>query len=297
MDRLASMTVFVRVAEAKSFAAAAQVLDMSPTMVANHIRAQEARLGVRLIERTTRRQVLTDVGATYLERCREVLASVEAADGVAEAMRTRPQGLLRVTAPVSCGAHRLTPVIAAFCRAHPAVQVELDLNDRIVDLEEDGFHAGIRSGRAPDMHLHAVGLKPSTMWVAASPAYLERRGTPQHPADLAAHDSLAFTAWGPGHAWRFSHGAETVVVPVKGPLSVNSGQALLQAAVAGLGVIVQADVLLEESVASGTLVRLLTDWALPMRPMHLVTSRRAPPSAKLRSFVEFVGERLGPPAR
>jgi len=293
MDRLSSMAVFVRVADAKSFAAAAETLGLSPTMVANHVRALEAHLGARLIERTTRRQALTDIGVAYLERCREVLASVEAADGVAEAARTRPEGVLRVTTSVSYGAHRLVPVIADYCRAFPAVHVELDLNDRIVDLEEEGFHAGIRSGRTPDERLNALPLKPSTMWAAASPAYLERRGAPHHPAELVDHACLAFTVWGAGHAWRFMRDGETVAVPIAGPFTVNSGQALLQAALTGLGVIVQADVLLEAAIESGALVRILPDWELPTRPIRLVYRRRPPPSAKLRSFVAFIGERLG----
>ena len=293
MDRLTSMTVFVRVAEAKSFAAAAATLDLSPTMVANHVRALEAHLGARLIERTTRRQTLTDIGAAYLERCREVLASVEAADGVAEAAQTRPEGVLRVTASVSYGAHRLVPVIADYCRAFPAVHVELDLNDRVVNLEEEGFHAGIRSGRTISKRLNAVALKPSTMWAAASPAYLEKRGKPRHPSELAEHDCLAFTVWGPGHAWRFTRDGKTVTIPIAGPLTVNSGQALLQAALAGLGIIVQPDVLLETAIESGALIRILPRWELPTRPIQLICPRRAPPSAKLRSFLAFVGGRLG----
>ncbi len=287
------MTVFIRVAETKSFAAAADTLDLSPTMVANHIRALEAHLGARLIERTTRRHALTDIGAAYLERCREVLAMVEAADGVAEAARTRPEGLLRVTASVSYGTHRLIPVIAGYCRAFPTVRVELDLNDRVVDLEDEGFHIGIRSGSAPDGRLNAVALRPTAMWAAASPDYLGRHGTPRQPDDLAHHACLAFTAWGASHAWRFTRDAKTVSVPIKGPLTVNNGQGLLQAALAGLGVVVQADLLLTASVVNGALVRLLPDWDLPSRPLHLVTSRRAPPSAKLHSFVAFAKERLG----
>ncbi len=293
MDRLTSMAVFVRVAEAKSFAAAAETLDLSPTMVANHIRALESHLGARLIERTTRRQALTDIGVAYLERCREVLTIVEAADGIAEATRTQPEGLLRVTASVTYGAHRLTPVIADYCRAWPAVQVELDLNDRIVDLEEEGFHAGIRSGVVHGARLTATMLKPSEMWVAASPGYLEQHGVPCRPSDLANHACLAFMVWGPNPSWRFTRDGEAQTVPIQGPLIINNGQGLLQAALAGLGVIVQADALLEAPIKAGGLIRLMTDWDLPKRPLHLVTPRRAPSSAKLRSFIDFVRNRLG----
>lgn len=184
-------------------------------------------------------------------------------------------------------------VIADYCRAFPAVQIELDLNDRVVNLEDEGFHVGIRSGPMPEGRLDVVMLRSSAMWAAASPAYLARLGTPRCPADLADHACLAFTVWGANHSWRFTRRGETQAVPVEGPLTVNNGQGLLQAALAGLGVIVQADVLLEAPVAAGVLVRLLPDWELPTRPLHLVTSRRAPPSAKLRSFVDFVCARLG----
>ncbi len=293
MDRLTSMSVFLKVAEARSFAAAAMALDLSPTMVAKHIRSLETHLGARLIERTTRRQSLTDIGRAYVDRCRDVLSALDAADTVAEVARTRPEGTLRVTAPVSYGAHRLTPVIAAYCRAFPGMRIELDLNDRVVDIEEEGFHCGIRSGRDVDRRLSALALKPSSMWVAASPDYVARYGTPQHPADLAHHACLAFAVWGPDHAWRFTRDGETVAVPAAGPLTVNNGQALLQAALAGMGVIVQADLLLDLAVTSGALVRLLSDWELPGRPVSLVWSTRAPPSAKLRSFAGFVAEHLG----
>ena len=291
MDRLASMSVFVRVAEVGSFAAAAT--DMSATMVAKHIRALEGHLGARLIERTTRRQSLTDIGHAYLERCRDVLSSLEAADGVAEAVRRTPEGTLRVTAPVSYGAHRLVPAIADYCRAFPRVHIDLDLNDRVVDIEEEGFHVGIRSGRDVDGRLVAVPLRPSLMWAAASPGYIARCGRPEAPADLTTHTCLAFSVWGPDHRWRFTRGGETAAVPVTGPVTANSGQALLQAALCDLGVIVQADLLLHQAITDGALVRLFPDWDLPGRPVHLVHARRRAPSAKVRSFVDFAVGRLG----
>jgi len=293
MDRLTSMEVFVRVAETGSFAAAAEAFGLSATMVANHVRALEARLGARLIERTTRRHHLTEIGAAYLERCRDVLAGAEAADRVADALRAVPQGTLRVTAPVSWGAHRLVPAIGAYMALYPAVRVELSLNDRVVDLAEEGFDVGIRSGRVGDEDLVARPLAPSRMHAVASPAYLAGRGTPAQPQDLAGHDLLAFAAWGPDHAWRFTRGTETAAVPVRGRMVCNNGQALLAAALAGMGVVVQADVLLDPAIADGRLVPLLPDWELPQRAIHLVRRREPRPSAKLRSFVDFLVERLG----
>jgi DNA-binding transcriptional LysR family regulator len=292
MDLFASMSVFVAVADLGSFAAVAEQRGLSPTMVANHVRALEARLGERLIDRTTRKHHLTEVGQAYLECCRDVLLSAQAADRVAEALRARPQGLLRVTAPVSFGVHRLTPVVSEYLRAHPQVQVELHLNDRVVDLVEEGFDVGIRSGKLRDETIVALPLAGSHMIAAATPSYLKQHGAPEHPRDLERHNCMAFAAWGANHSWRFSRGDEIVAVPVRGRLICNNGQGLLAAALAHFGVIVQADVLLDPLLENGTLVRLLPDWALPMRAVSVVRRRDVRPSAKVRSFVDFVKSAL-----
>ncbi|MES1177076.1 MAG: LysR family transcriptional regulator [Myxococcales bacterium] len=288
MDLFVSMSVFVAVADLGSFAAVAEQRGLSPTMVANHVRALEARLGERLIDRTTRKHQLTEVGLAYLERCRDVLASAQAADRVGEALRAKPQGLLRVTAPVSYGAHRLTPVISDYLRAFPEVQVDLQLNDRVVDLVEEGFDIGIRSGRLRDDSIVALPLADSHMIAAATPSYLKQHGPPKHPRDLERHNCIAFAAWGPNHSWRFTRNDETIAVPVRGQLVCNNGQALLAAALSHFGVIVQADVLLEPLLESGALLRLLPGWALPTRAVFVVRRSDVRPSAKVRSFVDFV---------
>jgi DNA-binding transcriptional LysR family regulator len=288
MDLFASMSVFVAVADLGSFAAVANQRGLSPTMVANHVRALEARIGERLIDRTTRKHQLTEVGLAYLERCRDVLLSAQAADHVGEALRAKPQGLLRVTAPISYGTHRLTPVVSAYLQAHPEVQLDLHLNDRVVDLVEEGFDVGIRSGKLRDESLIALPLADSQMFAAATPGYLNQHGTPTHPGELERHNCIAFTAWGPKHSWRFTRGTEMVAVPVRGQLVCNNGQALLAATLAHFGVIVQADVLLEPLFDNGTLVRLFPDWALPTRAVYVVRRSDVRPSAKVRSFVDFV---------
>jgi len=292
MDLFASMTVFVAVADLGSFAAVAKQRGLSPTMVANHVRALEARLGERLIDRTTRKHQLTEIGQAYLERCRDVLLGTQVADRVGEALRAKPQGLLRITAPVSYGAHRLMPVVADYLRAYPDVQVDLHLNDRVVDLVEEGFDVGIRSGKLRDESIVALPLADSRMIAAATPRYLRQHGTPKHPRDLERHNCIAFAAWGANHSWRFTRDAETVAVPVRGQLVCNNGQALLAAALAHFGVIVQADVLLDPLLESGTLVPLLPNWTLPARPVHVVRRIDPRPSAKVRSFVDFVRKAL-----
>lgn len=293
MDKLRAMEVFVATVDAGSFAAAAGTLGLSAVMVGKHIQALELQLGARLLERTTRRHRLTEIGAAYLERCRDVLASVRTADGVADALRAMPQGKLRVTAPVSFGAHRLTPVIGDYIAAHRQVNVELSLNDRVVDLAEEGFDCGIRMARDLDDRLIALPLATSSMLAVASPAWVARHGMPAHPSELGAHPLLGFAAWGQNHEWRFSRGDEVVLVPVRGRFSTNNGQALLSAAMAGVGVIVQSDALLGPAIAAGHVVPLLPDWELPTRAVHLVRLPEARPSAKLRSFLDFVVARLG----
>ena len=293
MDRFTSMAVFVRVAEKGSFAAAAAEFGLSATMVANHVRSLEVALAARLLDRTTRRHALTEIGAAYLERCRDVLASVQAADQVAEALRAVPQGLLRVSAPVSWGTHHLVPVLGDYLARHPGVRIELSLNDRVVDLAEEGFDCAFRSGELADARLVARPLRRARMRVAASRAYLERHGTPRTPQALSAHALLGFAPWGADPVLRFERGHERASVPVRGPLVVNNGQALLVAALAGIGVAVQADALLDPAIERGELVPLLPDWNLPTRALHVLRLPEARPSAKLRSFVDFVVERLG----
>ncbi|MGB7192742.1 MAG: LysR family transcriptional regulator [Collimonas pratensis] len=293
MDRLTSMAVFVRVVEKGSFAAVAEEFSLSTTMVANHVRALETHLGARLLDRTTRRHSLTEIGSVYVERCRDVLNSVQAADYVAEALRAVPRGKLRMTAPVTYGVHKLVPLIGEYMALYPEVQVELVLNDRVVDMVEEGFEVALRSGVVDGANLVARPLRSSRMFAVASPAYLKRHGTPRHPAELAAHNCLGFMSWGKDYAWRFSRGEQLEKVPVHGTFVSNNGQALLTAALNGIGVVVQADVLLDADIASGQLVQLLPEWTLPGRPIHLVRTRDARPTAKLRTFVDFLVARLG----
>lgn len=293
MDRLTSMAVFVRVVEKGSFAAVAEEFSLSTTMVANHVRALETQLGARLLDRTTRRHSLTEIGSVYVERCRDVLNSVQAADYVAEALRAVPRGKLRMTAPVTYGVHKLVPLIGEYMALYPEVQVELVLNDRVVDMVEEGFEVALRSGVVDGANLVARPLRPSRMLAVASPAYLQRHGTPRHPAELAGHNCLGFMSWGKDYAWRFTQGEQLEKVAVRGSFVSNNGQALLTAALNGIGVVVQADVLLDAAIASGELVQLLSDWTLPGRPVHLVRTRDSRPTAKLRTFVDFLVARLG----
>jgi DNA-binding transcriptional LysR family regulator len=290
-DKLRSMEVFAATATAGSFASAAQELGISAVMVGKHVQALEQQLGARLIERSTRRQALTEIGAAYLERCRDVLAGVKAADCVAENLRAEPQGNLRISAPVTYGEQRLAPVIAAYAALYPQVKIDLVMSNRVVDMVEEGIDVTIRSGPIGDTGLIARPLRPVTMLVAASPDYLKRHGTPKHPSDLVKHNCLVFA--GTSSTWRFTRDGEEVAMQARGSLVSNTGASLVAAAIAGMGVAVQADLLMESALESGRLKRLLSKWELPSRPLHILRRPESRPSAKVRSFVDFVLERLG----
>ncbi|HWJ87694.1 MAG TPA: LysR family transcriptional regulator [Pelagibacterium sp.] len=293
MDRFTSMQVFVKVADLGSFAAAASELKLSPAMVAKHIRTLEERLQVTLIRRTTRRQSLTDVGLSFLERCRSILGEVEAAENLAAESQSAPRGLLRVNAPMTFGSTSLARALPDYLRTYPDVSVELTITDRMVDLVDEGFDAVIRIGALADTSLRALAMTPYEMALCAAPAYLASHPAPQHPADLAGHACLGFAHWAPSNEWTFEGpGGVTETVTVHGPLTVNIGHALRMAALAGLGIILQPRILLQDDIDEGLLVPLLPDWRHTARPMHILTAPDRRRTRKLGSFVEFISQRF-----
>jgi DNA-binding transcriptional LysR family regulator len=292
MDRLTAMEIFVRVVELRGFTAAARASGISPTMASNHIQALERRLGARLLNRTTRRQSLTEIGAAYYAQCLDILGRIEGAEIAAREMRSRPKGRLRVSAPITLGSALLIPALADYLQRYEEVAIELLLNDRQVDLAEEGFDAAFRFGALPDSGLVARPLRALGRVVCASPAYLERRGTPQRPEDLAGHDCLAFHNVRPEDGWTFPH-AKPRTIGVAGPLTVNNGPALLRAALGGIGIVMLPDYLVAEEIAAGRLQRLFPDQAFSSPPLQLVYLPDRHMTPKLRSFVDFVLERFG----
>ncbi len=283
-----SMAVFIAAADKRSFTAAAEVFGISSAMVGKHIRVLEERLGAKLLNRTTRQQSLTEAGRIYYARCKQLLADAEAAEACLEEMQASPRGVLRIHAPVSFGSQRLAPALVPYLRRYPDVEVDLVLNDRIVDLVEEGYEAAIRIGPLADSGLIARPLKPYTMWLCAAPGYLSGAGTPRTAQDLSAHNCLGFAHWQKKNVWQLRKSGQVENVQVKGRLTVNNGQALRTAALEGMGIIMQPEVLVAEDVAAGRLVRILEDYALPSRPMHVVYVADKKLGPKLRSFVEFV---------
>jgi DNA-binding transcriptional LysR family regulator len=295
MDRLTSMAVFVKAAETGSFASAGVALGLSSQMVGKHVRFLEAHYGMRLINRTTRRQSLTEAGRAFYERSRAVLAEAEAVDALAANLQAEPRGTLRVNAPISFGVHCLVPMLASYLRAHPEVQVDLMLSDRIVDVVDEGYDAVIRIAPLVDSGLIARELMPYRLVVCASPAYLAGHGTPLHPADLENHACLSFTYWAQPTAldWEFTNAHGQYTVRVKSRFSINNGAGLRMAALEGLGVILQPLELVQDDLAAGRLVQLLTDYEAPSRPIHLLYSPDRRMTPKLRSFVDYVVAAFG----
>ncbi|MDC8759017.1 LysR family transcriptional regulator [Janthinobacterium fluminis] len=292
MDKLRSMAVFVAVVDAGSFTAAAETFQISPVMVGKHIKHLETLLGARLLMRTTRRQGLTEIGAQYCEQCRSILAQIAAAETGAEAMRAGPRGKLKLTAPVSFGSEWLAPALADYLARYPDVGVDLSLNDRLVDLLDEGFDAAVRIGALGDSGMVARPLRLYGMSICASPAYLARRGTPRSPDDLAQHECLDYMHWNQHVRWRLKGETERTIWA--GRFRSNNGQALRMAALHGFGIVMQAEILLAQDIAAGRLVPLLEQYVPTPRPMHLVYPRDRQATPKLTTFIDFMLERFGP---
>jgi len=259
IDRFTSMTAFVKVVEAGSFASAAAALDLSGPMVGKHVRAIEDRLGVRLLNRTTRRMHLTEAGRAYYDRCRALLAELEAADAHAASEATEPRGRLRVTMPVLFGRHCAAPVLLELARRYPGIELDLSFNDRIVDLGEDGFDLSIRTGTLTSIAAtmsRCVARQP--MVVCASPAYLARHGHPDSVEALTSHEAVVYSRSGRPRAWLFPQdGAPPLSVLPRHRLRLDDLDAIADAAAAGLGLAWLPGWLIRDRVQQGRLVTLL----------------------------------------
>ena len=292
LDRFTSMSIFICAADKRSFTAAAEMFGISATMVGKHVRFLEERVGAKLLNQTTRKQSLTEVGRIYYERCKRLLADAEAADACANEMRAAPRGLLKIHAPVSFGSQRLSPALTHYLHRYPEVDVDLTLADRAVDMVEEGYEAAIRIGPLADSGLIARALKPYTMWLCAAPAYLSRAGTPQTAQDLSRHNCLGFAYWQKKNVWRLRKSDRTESIQVKGRLLVNNGQVLGTAAIQGLGIIMQPEVLVATMLLQGIWFEFCRIRS-PHTLMHIVYLADRRPTPKLRSFIDFVVESFG----
>ncbi|MGJ7462421.1 LysR family transcriptional regulator [Halomonas sp. MA07-2] len=290
MNLLEAMTAFVRVAELDSYTRAAESLDLSRTRVSRLVMQLEAHLGVRLIQRSTRRLHLTEVGERYLARAQGILQALEEAETEVVQGASEIRGRLRVNGPMSFGTRHLAPLVVRFMVEQPALEVRLDLNDRRVDLLEEGYDLAIRIGELPDSSLVARRLTRCRLLLCASPSYLVKHGEPKNLEALAEHRCLRYRTGG-STDWQL--GGHRLAV--QGPLDSNNGDVLTLAAEAGLGIAHQPSFLITESIRSGRLVPLLTEEAPVNLGIHGVFPARHHLPAKIELFLDFLAEAWGDP--
>ncbi|MEB2514130.1 LysR family transcriptional regulator [Pseudomonas sp. YuFO20] len=293
MDRLSSMAAFVKAVEMGTFSAAGDALQMSAQLIGKHVHHLEQHLGVRLLNRTTRRQSLTDFGREFYERCKLILAEVETAENLAAHTQAAPSGRLRINAPVSFGMQSLAPCLPAYMEANPQVSVELSLANRAVDLIDEGFDVVFRVGALADSGLVAKALAPYRLVLCAAPSYLEGKPPIETPWDLQNHECLGFSHTELRTHWTFDGPEGTVVVPVGSRFMADHGEPLLCAALAGLGILLQPVELVRKSLLAGELVTLLPDYPPPSRPLHVLYAPDRRLTPKLRSFLDFATQTFG----
>lgn len=294
MDRLLSMEVFVATVDSGSFTAAANTFKITPAMVSKHISALEKRLGATLLARTTRTQKLTEIGQKYYEHCKQIIGQIADAEAGAEAMGGNPKGQLRISASMWFGALTLAPIICDYLKRYPEVNIELSLSDRYVDIVDEGFDVAIRIGELKDSSLVARKLSMFEIAICASPEYLAQAGTPATPEDLVHHQCLGFTNWHSQGGWRRMEKQSGVRIDTTPRFESDNGQALLTAAVKGIGIIMMPRELLRTDIEAGRLVELLKEYAPPPRPIHAVYPKSRQSVPKLTSFMDYLIQTLRP---
>jgi DNA-binding transcriptional LysR family regulator len=290
MDRIEAMQTFVAVADLEGFAPAARKLGLSPSAVTRLIAALEDRLGTRLLQRTTRKVALTDAGARFLERARRILADIEEAERAAEGERTRPGGRLVVSAPIGFGRLHVSPVMSVYLKRYAEVSGELRLEDRMVNLVEDGVDLAVRIAHLPDSTLVARQVGAMRRIVVASPAYLKAHGEPKTPEAITAHQTIQFGATAAAPDWRFANGGSELRVDVMPRFSTNSADAAIQYAEAGGGLTRVLAYQAAAGIKAGRLKIVLAKFEQPPMPIHIVYPTSRLLSAKVRAFIDLVVE-------
>lgn len=283
--------VFARVAEQRSFSRAAEELGVSKATVSKAVSRLEQRLGTSLFHRTSRKLTLTESGRALAERAASILAEAERAEEAAHDAASALSGLIRVAAPMTFGHLHVAPAIADFLVTHPGVQIDLRLSDAKVDIVAEGIDVALRIAELPDSSLRARRIGPVRIHLVAAPAYLERRGRPRHPAELGEHDCFAYT--NVPQAWQFRgpEGEEVAVRP-HGPLSGDSGEAMLPALRAGLGIARLPDFIVDPDLAAGRLESLLPEWAGGTPALHLLTPPGGLRPARVEALIAFLVDRF-----
>lgn len=288
MDKFREMQSFSAVVDAGSFVGAAEALDTSKAAVSRHVADLERRLGVRLLNRTTRKLSLTDDGHTFLRHCLEILAAIDEAEGELSSNSAEASGLLKISVPVTFGILHLAPLWGVFLAQHPKVTLDVSLSDRAVDLVEDGYDLAVRISRAPHPSLIGRRLASTRIVLCASPQYLKRRGTPRHPADLASHDIISYTYWSTRDEWTFDGPEGTVTVRTHPRIHANSGDTCRAAALQHQGIILQPSFLVEDDLRSGALQEIMPAYKSIELGIYAVYASRKHLPLKLRHMVDFL---------
>ncbi|EYR82189.1 LysR family transcriptional regulator [Shinella sp. 838] len=292
LDRLTGMQVFVRTAQQGSLSAAARQMKMSPAMATKHVDALEERLGIKLFHRTTRKLSLNESGRQYLEFCLRILPDIEETEAAVSSQRIDVVGTLRLSAPISFGVRYIAPLVPEFSAMYPGVTVDLGLNDRYVDLIDEGWDMTVRIGRLADSRLIARRLAPTKMVVAATPAYLDAHGRPRRVGDLLDYNCLSYSLSDATGAREWIFGTRNQLrVPIRGNFIANNGDALVAAALNGQGILYGPDFLIADHVAAGRLELLPLDQpAYDMAGIFAVYPPDRRPPAKVRAMVDFLAD-------
>src|SRR6202166_4114469 len=291
MDRLTSLTAFVRVVDSGGFPAAGRKLNMSTTMVSNHIQALEERLGARLLHRTTRKVSLTEVGKAYYDRATQILADLEQADDIAGALQSTPRGTLRIYTATHI-VQFISPVVAEFLKQYPEVKVDLSIGERSIDLIDEGFDLAIRLTPPPDSSLIVRSLATWRHVLCCSHDYLEKHGRPERLSDLSGHNCLRHVLYPYEDGWHFTDRDGTPAsVKVSGNLVTNSGETLRVAALQGVGICLAAGFLFHDDLEANRLVRLLPEYRPIELSMIAVYPHRHQLSVKVRTFIDLLVRR------
>lgn len=288
------MKVFANVVEAGSFAAASERLGLSRAMVSKHMAHLESHLGTRLLNRTTRRLSLTESGSAYFERCQPILKDLEEAELAATELTSVPRGTLRLTAPLVFGVLHIAPLIADYLAIHPEAKLDFTLDDRNIDLVNEGYDLAIRIGNLAETGLIARRFAKDSLVVCGAPEYFRRHGIPKVPEDLSKHKCLGYSYEESVNEWRFSGKDGEHVVHISGNVRANNGDLLRVAALGGAGIIMQPRFLVGADLREGRLQAVLTQYESRELGIYAVYPSRRYLSAKVRSFIDFLVERFGP---
>ena len=296
MDTLQAMRVFVRVAELNSFSGVAKQLGVARSVITRQVAALESHLGTKLMARSTRRLTLTSEGASYLEKCRVILNLVDAAEtGIAQE-RLTPRGLIRISVPLSFGLKRVMPHLLEFVRLYSEVNVDMDYSDRRVNLIEDGIDLSIRITPKLESSDVVRKISHSRLCVIASPDYLARCGTPQHPSELIHHQCLGYTIAGGQQAWQFLINGQLQNFPLRSQINANNGEVLTEAAAQGLGITCQPDFIAKPALSAGKIKEILTNFSMPELGIYaMLPSNRQIPH-RVRVLMDYLVSKLGEPA-